>query len=125
MYSQNLMLITVMCCVILILLICLVFLVNKLLKTKKIINKNMENEKILNGLVNTVVYKIMPDGIETLYYSDGVPKLLDMTKDEYDNWVSDGDLIEKCVYKGDLPRFMRMYERVLNNKYPNMNINFR
>ena len=61
-YSQNLMLITVMCCVILILLICLVFLVNKLLKTKKIINKNMENEKILNGLVNTVVYKIMPDG---------------------------------------------------------------
>lgn len=124
-YSQNLMLITVMCCVILILLICLVFLVNKLLKTKKIINKNMENEKILNGLVNTVVYKIMPDGIETLYYSDGVPKLLDMTKDEYDNWVSDGDLIEKCVYKGDLPRFMRMYERVLNNKYPNMNINFR
>ena len=50
----------------------------------------------------------MPDGIETLYYSDGVPKLLDMTKDEYDNWVSDGDLIEKCVYKGFAP----VYENV-------------
>lgn len=76
-------------------------------KDKKRFNEIREKDLMLNQVIEnlaggTALYKI-GDKIETLYSSEGIPKLSGRTMEEYNKWI-EGDLFKNTVFKHDLNR---------------------
>lgn len=86
-----------------------------------------ENSIIVEQLVNAIpggvaVYK-MGKKIETLYFSEGVPKLSGRTMEEYKAWISE-DIFQNTVYKDDIPEMMSNVKTAVSNGTP-LNITYR
>ncbi len=73
------------------------------------VNSELENSIVTRQLVNALpggvaIYKI-GSSIETIYSSEGVPKLSGRTMAEYQEWIQD-DLIGNTVYEDDVNKLM-------------------
>ncbi len=91
------------------------------------ISKEKENDIKFESLLNTLpggvaIYKIGSQ-IETVYSSEGVPKLSGRTMEEYSKWVQE-DLFGNTVFEDDLPKMMKVIEQSVANGQ-DVNITYR
>ena len=70
------------------------------------INRDKEEAAKMNSIINALpggvaIYRI-GSSIETLYSSDGIPKISGRTMEEYEAWLH-GDILSNTVYIDDIP----------------------
>ncbi|NCD04007.1 MAG: PAS domain S-box protein [Clostridia bacterium] len=91
------------------------------------VNDEKEKSTMLAHLVNALpggvaIYRIGKT-VETLYSSDGVPRLSGRTMAEYKEWVK-GDILGNVVFEDDLPEVRQaVYDAVSKNE--SLNITYR
>lgn len=64
-------------------------------------------ENLVNALPGGIAIYKMGNPIETLFFSDGVPKLTGHTPEEYEAWIQ-GDIIENVVFADDRPQMRKL-----------------
>lgn len=102
-----------------------VFALLVLRSRKKVVAQLEDRERGLNSLLENIpgglaiyrIRKVSKDAIETLYSSQGIPKLSGRTMQEYQEWIK-GGLFENTVSEQDLPRFLETISACVPEKKP-------
>lgn len=92
---------------------------------KKLVGTLQDRERMLNSLLDNIpgglaIYRIRgleQDAIETLYSSQGIPKLSGRTMEEYEQWIR-GGLFDETVAAEDLPRLKKALTESIPQKKP-------
>ena len=85
------------------------------------IQSQKETELKLSSVLDAIpggvaIYKVMNQGgIESLYFSDGVPKLTGRTREEYEEWIKDG-LYNNTIFGEDLEKTKRIVSDCSKNE---------
>ena len=94
-------------------------------KKKKLMEQLEDKELMLKSLLGNIpgglaIYRIRgleQNTIDTLYSSEGIPKLSGRTMEEYEQWIESG-LFQSTVYEEDLPRFYQILAETIPEKKP-------
>lgn len=92
---------------------------------KKLVKRLQERERMLNSLLDNIpgglaiyrIYGTEQDEIDTVYSSQGIPKLSGRTMAEYEDWIR-GGLFDNTVAAEDLPHMRAAIHESVAEKLP-------